>query len=102
MISTIMPESNSIVNMGTGAGGQQTNANGKNWEQQTTNVPYLLKNGFITINSNCLIKKCNDSHDTIYLAQGGLRDYFMTNHNIYVHRNPDEAYLIKKMMGHTY
>ena len=84
-----------LCNKGTGAGGEQTNINGKKWEYVTCNIPYLKSNGF-TVDTAGYLSKKYESYEIIYLAQGGLNNYFMKNHKIKVHRNPDEAYLIKK------
>jgi hypothetical protein len=85
------------VNKGIGAGGKQTNLNGKQWEADTCNVSKLIENGFVRT-SGYLIKKY-ESHECIYLTQGELKRYFRNNHGIEMHRNPDEAYLIKKNDG---
>lgn len=35
-----------IVNKGTGAGGANTNLNGKKFEDKTNNIPRLFENGY--------------------------------------------------------
>lgn len=84
-------------NKGVGAGGKQTNLNGKQWETDTCNVSCLKADGFINI-SGYLTKNC-DSYDIIYFSQRELKRYFMDVHGIKTHRVPDEAYLIKKNDG---
>ena len=86
-----------VVNKGTGAGGKQTNLNGKQWEADTCNISTLIENGFV--HTNGYLTKKYESYECIYLTQGGLKRYFRKNHSIEMHRNPDEAYLIKKNDG---
>lgn len=82
------PESTpTIVNKGTGAGGANTNATGKSFEQKTENETRLLASGFIRKQiPGCeknktgyyLVKETitNPDQSIIYLTQGGLKAYF--------------------------
>lgn len=63
--------SNPLQNRGTGAGGANTNIQGKTFEEKTSFEPYMLENGFIR-HENTLVKK--DEHATItYVSQGNLK-----------------------------
>jgi hypothetical protein len=87
------------INKGTGAGGKNTNVNGKKFEQLTDNEENLINNGYIKKEINkskfgyYLYKKINDI-EYIYVLQGGLKTYIKKFYDIELFRNPDEAYLI--------
>jgi hypothetical protein len=100
--------SQSIPNRGTGAGGANTNANGKSFEQKTSNESRLLDVGFIRKR----IPGTNAKHgfylegtlagkDVIYLTQGGLKAYFAHFFQTSMCRSPDEAYLTKEHDHYT-
>lgn len=91
----------SMQNRGTGAGGSNTNVNGKSFEEKTENETRLLSNGFIRKK----IPGKKGSHDyylekietptksIIYLTQRGLKSYFAHFFQKEMIRCPDEAYL---------
>jgi len=97
-----------IINRGTGAGGANTNVNGKSFEEKTSNEQRLLTRGFIkkTIpgykgkNAYYLVKEVSPSESIIYLTQGGLKAYFQHFLKKKMCRCPDEAYLF--LNGTTY
>ena len=90
-----------LINKGTGAGGANTNHNGKAFEAKTDNKDRLLSNGYIEKK----IPKCKGKNDwyleheglgIIYIKQGGLKSYFKHFFNKELVRNPDEAYILKR------
>jgi hypothetical protein len=97
-----------IHNRGTGAGGANTNANGKTFEKKTENESRLLSAGFIRKNiPGCrgkndyyLEKSISPEISIVYLTQGGLKSYFAQTFSKQMIRCPDEAYLIRN--GNTY
>jgi hypothetical protein len=96
-------------NKGTGAGGANTNVNGKTFESKTENYSRLLKTGFLrkTIpGSNgkygyYLVKEISPTESITYLTQGGLKAYFAHFFKKEMCRAPDEAYLIKNGDAYT-
>ncbi len=97
-----------IENKGTGAGGANTNVNGKSFEKKTENETRLLSAGFVrkTI-PGCtskygfyLVKEITPAESITYLTQGGLKAYFAHFFQKEMCRSPDEAYLFRK--GDTY
>jgi hypothetical protein len=107
------PESTpTIVNKGTGAGGANTNATGKSFEQKTENETRLLASGFIRKQiPGCeknktgyyLVKETitNPDQSIIYLTQGGLKAYFNHFFKKEMCRHPDEAYLFRNGDNYT-
>lgn len=92
-----------VQNRGTGAGGANTNVNGKAFEEKTNNEPRLLQAGFVKKGipgkkgkNAYYLEKVDDGKTIIYMSQAGLDNYFMHFHKKEVFRNPDEAYLITK------
>lgn len=91
-------------NRGTGAGGANTNRNGKSFEQKRDNEPRLLQIGFIRKNipghtskqGYYLIKEISTTESISYLTQGGLKAYFAHFFQKELCRSPDEAYLFRK------
>lgn len=86
------------MNKGSGAGGANTNVNGKAFETKTENESRLLSNGFIR--KSIPGKKGKNSYylengNTVYLTQSGLKSYFSHFFKKEMVRCPDEAYLIK-------
>ena len=79
-----------INNKGTGAGGANTNLNGKTFEHKTENESRLLSTGFVRKNiPGCntkfgfyLIKEITATESITYLTQGGLKAYFKHFFNI--------------------
>jgi hypothetical protein len=94
-----------IQNKGTGAGGANTNVNGKAFEDKTNNEQRLLENGFVR---NKIPGKSgkydyylkNESNSIVYVSQGGLKSYFDYFFEKKIERNPDEAYI--KRVGNTF
>jgi hypothetical protein len=81
-------------NRGDGAGGKQTNINGKQWETVTSNEFNLSHFGFKPCNGYLVMEK-NDTTIT-YFSQGQLKRFFLNKYGLIIYRNPDEAYLIQK------
>jgi hypothetical protein len=98
----------SILNKGTGAGGANTNINGKTFEEKIKNETRLLLNGFVRKNiPKCkasfgyyLVKDISPTESITYVRQGGLKAYMKHFFKKEMFRSPDEAYLIKN--GDTY
>lgn len=103
----IIKKNTLLTNKGKGAGGSNTNKNGKEFESISSNEDYLLKEGYIRTKMNnnktgyYLSKKYEDK-EVIYLFQSGLKYYMLKNFNIDLFRNPDEAYIIKTNNGKIY
>ena len=104
MVSFFNHRMSAVQNRGTGAGGANTNANGKPFEEKTENVSRLLSNGFIRkAIPNCdktkygfyLEKITSPTESIIYLTQGGLKAYFAHFFKKEMCRSPDEAYLFQ-------
>lgn len=90
-----------VQNKGTGAGGANTNVNGKAFEEKTDNEERLIKAGFVKkpIPGNkgknaYYLEKVEDGRTVVFIKQAGLGNYFMHFHKMKLFRNPDEAYLI--------
>ena len=92
-----------VINRGTGAGGANTNLNGKTFEQKTENESRLLSDGFIrkdipgTKGKKCyyLEKTVGLTKSIIYLTQSGMKSYFAHFFKKEMFRCPDEAYLFR-------
>jgi hypothetical protein len=89
------------TNKGTGAGGKNTNVNGKSFEDKTDNKKRLLKIGYkeSIINAKKEKSKYNfylEKDNMVYVTQNGFKTFCKKNYNIDAIRNPDEAYIIKK------
>ena len=92
-----------LVNRGTGAGGANTNKNGKSFEEKTNNESRLLAEGFVRKDipkkkgkSNYYLEKTLETSKSIgYLTQGGLKTYFATFFNKEIWTQPDEAYIFR-------
>lgn len=94
-----------IKNRGTGAGGANTNVNGKRFEDKTNNEARLLANGFVkkqipgtnlkADSSFYLVKRISDTESITYLTQRGLKAYFAHFFQKEMCRSPDEAYLFQ-------
>jgi len=88
-------------NKGTGAGGANTNKNGKKFEEKTSNRERLLEMGFIenvTQKYNqrfVYFNKRMEEYSIVFLEQGDLQKYMKHNYNLDLFRNPDEAYIIE-------
>jgi hypothetical protein len=103
---TVIPQ---VQNKGTGAGGANTNVNGKTFEHKTENESRLLSTGFVrktipgcnTKYGFYLIKEISPTESITYLTQGGLKAYFAHFFNKEMCRSPDEAYLFKNGDSYT-
>jgi len=88
-------------NKGTGAGGANTNKNGKKFEEKTSNRERLLEMGFIenvTQKYNqrfVYLHKIMEEYSIVFLEQWDLQKYIKHNYNLDLFRNPDEAYIIE-------
>jgi hypothetical protein len=88
-------------NKGTGAGGANTNKNGKKFEEKTSNRERLLEMGFIDNvrqkgNQRFVyLHKIMEEYSIVFVEQGYLKKYIKHNYNIDLFRNPDEAYIIE-------
>ena len=95
------------INKGKGAGGANTNYNGKKFEEKTNNEPRLLETGF---NKNSFTKKSKKIYDyyllqtcgdktIVFVLQNGLKIYMKNKYGIDMFRCPDEAYIIEYTSG---
>ncbi len=80
---------NAKPNRGHGAGGSNTNYFGKQFEQKTI-LP--------EISNSTLSAK---DRDVLVLRQSAFKKYIKTTYAIELFRNPDEAYIIRRMKGKT-
>jgi hypothetical protein len=85
-----------MANRGTGAGGANTNLNGKTFEEKTENESRLIAAGFIR--KSIPKKKGKQAYylqknNVVYLTQCGLKPYFKYFFKKNMARCPDEAYL---------
>jgi len=102
-------EQSNTINKGTGAGGSNTNVNGKSFEMKTSNEPRLLQSGFVRKNipgvgdkiKNGFYyeKQITPTTTVVYLTQGGLKAYFKHFFGKEMCRCPDEAYLFEQKDG---
>lgn len=83
-----------IINKGTGAGGKNTNKNGKEWEQKTCNRSRLIEQGYSEHKEGYLYKKF-DKYEILFLVQSQLKNYLKKELNKSIERKPDEAYIVK-------
>jgi hypothetical protein len=95
-----------LINKGTGAGGENTNVNGKKFEDKTNNENNLLELGYIKnyYNKNkkkydYYLSKTYDDKKIIFVLQNGFKIYMKNIYNIDVFRCPDEAYIIEYNNG---
>ena len=91
----------SAKNKGTGAGGANTNKNGKAFEEKTSHLPYLhdfVKHAIPGKKGkyDFYYEKKTDTETITYLSQGGLKSYFKWKFDKSMSRCPDEAYLIQR------
>ena len=89
-----------IVNKGTGAGGANTNLNGKNFEAKTSNEHRLLVQGFQKTymdkkeqKNNFYLEKVFPNGKLVFVQQSGLKKYIKQYNNLDIFRCPDEAYI---------
>jgi len=107
---TVMQENTQSIriNRGTGAGGANTNHNGKKFEKKTDYQKRLLEMGY-TQNSfekkpklacHYHLSKIFEDKTIYFVSQKGLRKFMEHKYNIVdVFRNPDEAYIIEYNSG---
>ena len=101
-------DSSQITNRGTGAGGANTNATGKEFEKATDNSMFLLEQGFEkldivdkTCKSKtkpkyiCGMSKKYESKEVFFVCQQAFKQFMKQKYNIEVCRFPDEAYVIE-------
>ena len=86
-----------IINRGTGAGGANTNYNGKSFEEKTNNTQRLLEQGYVS--HDYYISKTFEDKTVVFVLQSGLKKYIKKEYNIELFRYPDEAYIIKYANG---
>jgi hypothetical protein len=104
-LSNIKLEDNTkIINKGTGAGGANTNKNGKQFEEKTNNEHRLLQQNFVKIKFGTSKNKtyCSRTYSNKkirFFTQGNLKIYIQRKYNIKLFRNPDEAYIIEHDNG---
>ena len=99
--------SNIAINKGTGAGGANTNYNGKNFEKKTDNQLSLLNDDYIKNSFTKNPKKVYDYYlsktfedkTIVFVLQNGLKRYIKNKYNIEIFRCPDEAYIIEYNTG---
>lgn len=90
-----------IKNKGTGAGGKNTNKNGKSFENITNIEIKLIENKYEKkiidkTKYGYYLYKNIDNNKIIYVSQNGLKLYIKQKFDIELFRNPDEAYIIEK------
>ena len=90
-----------IKNKGTGAGGKNTNKNGKKFENITDIEIKLIENKYEKMKMDkskygYYLYKNIDNNKIIYVSQNGLKLYIKQKFDIELFRNPDEAYIIEK------
>lgn len=96
-----------IANKGTGAGGANTNYNGKRFETKTNNQQRLLDMGYTKIPFTKNSKKVYDYYlsktfedkTIVFVLQNGLKSYMKQKYGIDLFRCPDEAYIIEYTSG---
>jgi hypothetical protein len=106
--TVVKPKPRIVRNKGTGAGGANTNKNGKTFEEKTANKPRLLAAGFTEHKIpgskgkfNTYLEKPTEAGSIIYLSQGALKAYFQWKFKLELFRAPDEAYLIRNGANYT-
>ena len=85
-----------IHNRGTGAGGANTNHNGKLFEKKTCNEQRLLDMGYSKIefsNGNYFLSKTFEDKTVVFSSQKAFRKYMKQKFNLEMIRDPDEAYI---------
>ena len=79
------------LNKGTGAGGANTNLNGKIFEAKTSNEPRLLVHGFIKTymdkkeqKNNFYLEKEFPTGKLVFVQQSGLKKYMKQLHKVII------------------
>lgn len=93
-------DSKALINKGTGAGGKNTNHNGKKFENLTCNQTNLLNNDYQKQSINktkygYYLHKSFPNKEIFFTSQSGFRSFMKKFYNKDVYRYPDEAYIIK-------
>ena len=109
LLITIKKKINRTNNKGIGAGGSNTNFNGKSFEDKTNNENRLLQQGFtktILTTSKCkksynyYLSKKYENKTIIFVLQNGFKLFMKHKYNIInIWRCPDEAYIIEYNTG---
>jgi hypothetical protein len=91
----------SIINRGTGAGGANTNASGKPFEEKVSNKERLLTKEFIQKSIPGRKGKydyfiVNPTNTIVYVKQSGLNSYLSYFFGKSISKKPDEAYIVHK------
>ena len=85
------------LNKGKGAGGKNTNAKGKSFEELTDVQSRLNDYTRVALNKSKFgyyLQKIDDK-ETIFVLQGGFKLYFEKMYKIEFFRCPDEAFIVK-------
>ena len=90
-----------IKNKGTGAGGANTNASGKPFEEKTSIIPELIKLNFQKKifgkgKKDYYYFKNYENKKILFLEQGGFQKYIYETYNKNIRRKPDEAFIIEE------
>lgn len=90
-----------IKNKGTGAGGANTNASGKPFEEKTSIIPELIKLNFQKKifgkgKKDYYYLKDYENKKILFLEQGGFQKYIYETYNKNIRRKPDEAFIIEE------
>ena len=100
-----------IINRGTGAGGANTNLNGKKFENKTDNTNRLIEQGYTkesltgkeekgkTNKNNYYLIKKDEDKTTYFATQHAFKKVINKLFNIQINRNPDEGYIIEYKTG---
>ena len=95
-----VPVTNKITNRGTGAGGSNTNKNGKEFEENTNIIPILVELGYEkklipkkenTKNGYYYTKTIDENKECIYIEQYGLKFFMNHFYKKRINRCPDGA-----------
>jgi len=88
-----------IVNQGTGAGGKNTNINGKNFEKKISLVPYLMKNDFerkVLTKRSYYLELGVGNMRMKYFQQSSFRHYMKKTYSESMIRVPDEVVILER------
>jgi hypothetical protein len=89
---------NIVVNKGTGAGGANTNVNGKKFEEKANNQQRLLEDGYVK--KDGYLSKTFEDKTIYFVLQGELKTFLENKYKVYnIFRKPDEAYIIEYKSG---
>ena len=88
-----------IVNRGTGAGGKNTNINGKDFEKKISLIPYLMDNDFekkSLTKKNYYLELEVGNLKMRYFQQNSFRQYMKKMYSYKAIRIPDEVVILEK------